>query len=325
MQGRGNGDMLGAMTTSDSSRTRRVFEVILNRESGTLRELWHEGLPEELEEVFASHGVEARVRPASPPKLDEALDEAIRAEPDAVIIGGGDGTVSNAAARLAGGVVPLGVLPFGTFNLAARGFGVPLEARAAAEALAGAEVVPVDVLDVAGRACLCITMIGFYPAMMRHGREYHGRAWWRKSLGIARRMFAGWRDAPPLALTVDTRENGRLSRVTRFAAIVPGEYDDIFSLLPRRRVLDGGRMMLYLSRHHGLLAMTRGALAYLTGMLRADRDIERIETKEVELTVRRLRELDVTIDGELLRLPLPLTLRVRPGALKVLKVGGEAS
>ncbi len=312
--------MADSSAASETGRGRR-FEVVLNRESGTLSELWHEGLPEELRAAFAEAGAEAVIHPAAPPDLDEAMDRAIAAKPDAIVVGGGDGTVSNAARRLAGTGMPLGILPFGTLNLAARDLEVPLESIEAATALAAAPVSEIDVLEVAGRSCICITVIGFYPALQEREEEFHGRAWWMKTLHLVKQMYVGARRIPPLRLEIRTAEGGLLRRRTRFAALVPGEYDNIFSLMPKREHLDGGKLTVYLPRHGGMAGLTKAALAYLFGRLDSAKHIERISSSRVTLKVRSKKELPVMIDGELERLALPLEFRIRPKALKVLHPG----
>ena len=67
------------------------------------------------------------------------------------MVGGGDGTISFAAAAAARCGKTLGILPLGTMNLFARSLGMPLEMRAAAEAIAAGEKVAVDIGEVNGR------------------------------------------------------------------------------------------------------------------------------------------------------------------------------
>ncbi len=297
--------------------------MVLNRDSGTLRELWHEGLPGELEEKFGEAGVAATVRTEGADGLDAAIDRALAAAPDALVVGGGDGTVAGAATRLTGGTVPLGVLPLGTFNLAARDLGVPLELDQAVPALARAPARAIDVLQVGDRACLCTALAGFYPRMAEREEEFHGRAWWKKSLNIARKTFRDFHHSSLLGLKLETLEGERLHRATRFAAFVPGDYEDIFSVIPKRVKLTDGEMTVYISRHRGLFGLARASLAYLFGMLRMESQLERVRTRGVRIGERRRNELLMMIDGEILRLPLPLEIRVRERALKVLRPTDE--
>lgn len=75
--------------------------------------------------------------------VDEAWGDAV-AGMRAVVAVGGDGTVRSVADRLAGGDVPLAIVPVGTENLAARAFGFRLGAERLAAAIRSGRVRRVD-------------------------------------------------------------------------------------------------------------------------------------------------------------------------------------
>ena len=64
--------------------------------------------------------------------LVAAARRAVEARPDALVVVGGDGMVSLGTNLVAGTGVPLGIVPSGTGNDAARSLGIPLDDRAAA-------------------------------------------------------------------------------------------------------------------------------------------------------------------------------------------------
>src|SRR5690606_10208238 len=112
---------------------------------------------------------------------------AIVAErPQALIVGGGDGSVSTAAQCLAGTGIALGVLPLGTLNHFARDLGLPLDWREAVEALAQAECRAIDVAEVNGRVFVNNCSIGAYAEAVRKRdalRSMHGTGkWWAMAL-----------------------------------------------------------------------------------------------------------------------------------------------
>ncbi|MBI4319896.1 MAG: diacylglycerol kinase family lipid kinase [Chloroflexi bacterium] len=87
-------------------------------------------------------------------KITEALTLSVRQAVEEgyslVIVGGGDGTVSEVAGGLVGTGMPLGILPFGTFNNVAHSLGLPLDLAEAASNIAQANTVDIDV-GVVGR------------------------------------------------------------------------------------------------------------------------------------------------------------------------------
>ena len=102
-----------------------VFAVLLNAASGSTNRAQ---LREDIERLFAEAGVEARVRELTHPcDIALAAREALDEHPEALVAGGGDGTVSAVASVLAGTPTPLGVLPLGTLNHFAKDAGIPLD------------------------------------------------------------------------------------------------------------------------------------------------------------------------------------------------------
>lgn len=82
----------------------------------------------------AGHEV-AVVRTEDASGFEAALRSAVQRGVDAVIVVGGDGTVSLGVNAVAGRPVPLGIVPAGTGNDIVRGFGLPGEPAAAVAAI----------------------------------------------------------------------------------------------------------------------------------------------------------------------------------------------
>jgi YegS/Rv2252/BmrU family lipid kinase len=88
----------------------------------------------------------AQVFPVTDPDgLAELFTGVLALEPDLVVVGGGDGTIAEAAGHLTHRDIALGVLPLGTTNNFARGLEVPLDLRRAVGVLRDGKVADVDV------------------------------------------------------------------------------------------------------------------------------------------------------------------------------------
>ena len=79
-----------------------------------------------------------------PAQLGREVDAALRRRPDALVVGGGDGTVASVASRLRDRTVPLGILPLGTANSFARSLEIPTTLPDAVATIAAGHVAHVD-------------------------------------------------------------------------------------------------------------------------------------------------------------------------------------
>jgi diacylglycerol kinase family enzyme len=296
--------------------SRSRLTVVLNRESGTLVKLGPEKVEEGLREIFEAHACLAEIQMVSGKQLAAKLQEARESDADAIIVGGGDGTIASAATALAGSEKPLGILPLGTFNLAARDIGMPLDWREAARLLISAPETSMDLLEVEGKLYLCVVVLGFYPSLAMGQPEYHG-SWVMKTLRTFWQTLRGAATYPPLRLRLTTDEVVQ-SYHTRLALIANNDYEDIFGIIPRRQSLDGGYFTVYISRHHTRLGLVRAFLSWTLGRWNQDREIATIRTTELEIDVKRRRRLSVMMDGELEKIALPFTIRLRPKALRII-------
>ena len=93
-------------------------------------------------------------------ELAETLDRVVDDGHDLIVVGGGDGTVSCAAGRVAGTDVTLAVLPLGTANDLARTLEIPNDLAGACSAVADGKVVDIDLGRADGRPFLNVASVG---------------------------------------------------------------------------------------------------------------------------------------------------------------------
>ncbi len=249
--------------------------------------------------------------------LVERLEAALAAEPEVVVVGGGDGTIRTAAAHLAGTEVALAILPLGTLNVLARDLGMPLDPPAAAAALGEALFCSIDVATVNGEVFLCQSVIGLPNRMGQHREKVRGKdglaARWRVALAFTRAL---WR-YPPLRLGIRA-DGGRVTRLwARALSVVNNRYVEAPGRLFHRPRLDEGVLNLHAARSFGIWWGLRMLAAMAMGRWRRSSDLISTEGRSLEIRSRR-RHLRVMNDGEALLLATPLRYEIRPGALRIL-------
>jgi diacylglycerol kinase family enzyme len=292
----------------------RRYLVILNEKSGT------KGAdPAAVRDAFAQAGVVADVRAVAPDDMEPALRAAAGDCPDAVIIGGGDGTVRCAAAALAGTGVTLGVLPVGTLNHFAKDLGVPAAVDAAITALAGGAVAEVDVGEVNGEVFVNNCSLGSYPEAVRRREALrrargHGK-WW----AMCRAVFHTFVRLRRLRLRIAVDAQPPRTVRAPFVFVANNRYSGHLLGANLRPALDGGRLWVYTAHAHRHLTIIRMFFQSLFRRIDAADALEAKSGARIVIEHGGGGSVAAAVDGELVLLRSPLRFRIRPGALRVLR------
>ncbi len=120
----------------------------------------------------------------------ELAAHAVRLGYRAVCVVGGDGTLAETAAGLAGSTVPLAIIPRGTGNQVAQNLGIPLDLEDAVHTAVHGVATTVDLGRVNGRAFALVAGAGFDAAVMAAATRGMKERW-----GFAAYVFAAVREA----------------------------------------------------------------------------------------------------------------------------------
>ena len=269
----------------------------------------------QIEQLLRDTGHEPRIELArSGDQLRALARAAAKDRPDAVLAGGGDGTINTVAAALVDTAIPLGVLPLGTLNHFAKDLGLPLAlADAVGVALAG-HVTAVDVGEVNGHVFLNNSSIGVYPRLLRLRDRYQKRgrskwiaAFWAMLVVLRRHSFMGVRV---------TADGDTIVRRTPFVFVGNNEYRMEGLSAGTRESLTDGRLALYMMNARGRRSLLWLAWSILVGRTRQLQELETRSVLEAEVETQR-GDLQVALDGEVTKERGPLAYRVRPAALRV--------
>jgi len=289
--------------------------VIVNKSGGTSKGDGEEAA--RIKAAFDAAGVDADVRPTESEDIFDALAAAAKARGlDAVVAGGGDGTLSCAAGHLAGTKRPLGILPLGTLNHLARDAGIPARLEDAVAVIAAGHVRAIDVAEVNGRVFVNNSSVGLYPDMVRLREVEQERLGRSKRLAMLSASLTSLRHFRRHRLGISA-EGLETPVRTPMLFVGNNRYQVNLLALGRREALDQGELCLYAirarSRAHLLWAGIRG----IFGRLDQQRDFVTYYVREAEVSSDR-DALTVSADGETVRLETPLRYRIRPKALRLI-------
>lgn len=262
------------------------------------------------------HGVDAEIWCADAgERLPELAAKAAASDHETIVAAGGDGSIGTVAAALVDTPKRLGVLPLGTLNHFAKDVGMPTGLDAAVQALAGGVEKKVDVGEVNGTIFLNNSSLGLYPKIVRHRAQQQERLGRGKWPAFAWALLSALRVCPSLRLQLEV-DGQRIGTRTPFLFVGNNAYRmDIIRIGARDRV-DAGELSVYHARNYGAWGVTGLALRSLIGRVKQADNFETHTARELVVHARPAT-YNVSTDGEVRRMNLPLRYRTRPLALRV--------
>lgn len=288
----------------------RRAALIFNPKSGrqTAQRLWPQ-----LESILRGGGFDVEPLPTAGPgdatRLARRMVDA--GDREVVFALGGDGTLREVASGLVGSDVALGPIPGGTANVLTLALDIPRKPLAAAAALADGHERQMDV-GTAGEHLFLMMVSGGLDArvMSRQNSDMKRRF---GALAVAFSGLKHWWRYP--YQDIELRIEGEPVRVTFFSASNIRQYGGPFRLAPEADYADG-MLDVVLFRGRGRWVVPLLALDIFLGrhLRRKDLEIRKVQALEI------LGPLPdgLQVDGDVLRVQLPVPLDIRPGALKVL-------
>jgi len=273
----------------------------------------------------------AFTKPDESPRL--IAQRAIEAGYAMVIVGGGDGTVSEVAKGLLHAPIPLGILPIGTYNNIARSLDLPTNIPQACQVLARGQIKSIDVgqandahyfFEAAG--------VGLDAIIFPLGEEIKGGRWGRMLQAFRLAMsyqpqplkieldcpIAEARTRPPLRRQFLQR---RIATPREFqiqallVVIANGPYYGTGFTVAPDAVMDDGLLTMTIYRKFSKWELVRHFWSISRGQHHYNPKIETYEAAVVRLTSKA--KLPVHVDGHAID-EVPVTFKVVKQALKVI-------
>jgi len=295
------------------------FQAVFNRDGGTFRTTDMDAYCARATEIFAAHGHEITCHTASGKEIVETLKRMAQDKGfDALIAGGGDGTISAAAGICWKAGLPLGVVPAGTMNLFARSLKLPLDIWQVLETLASSKVQSVDIASVNGIPFIHQFSAGMHARMvrMRERMEYSSRL--GKMRASTRAAMALMVRPPRFEVIFDINADGR-NDTREVSAISVSNNPFGANALLYADDLTTGVLGIYLADALTSAGVVRLAIDILRGRMRENQAVTASTAKVVKMQFpKRHHGALCVIDGELQKMPRDVEIKIHAGELKVL-------
>lgn len=291
--------------------------ALLNRDGGTLKTMDCDELAALIRDEFQVQGHQVEVKICDGSQIVDAIEKAARrTDIDALIVGGGDGTVSAAASALVDGEIALGILPAGTMNLFARTLQVPLDLNLAIAALASGAVTRVDYGTVNGKPFLHQFAVGMHARMVRLRDKISYGSRVGKIWATTRAMFAAIRRLPNLDIEI-TVDGVRQDVKTPAVAVSNNLYGD--GHMPYADNPVGGTLGVYICTESRAVAMSRLTFDIMMGNWRINPNLKVLSGRTVTFEYKgRHHKNRAVCDGELMVLEERTKIELHARGLSVL-------
>ena len=230
---------------------------------------------------------------------------------DAVVICGGDGSISSAAPALIESGLPLGIIPAGTANDLARTLSIPLDFAAAADVIIAGQMRQIDVGMVNGHALFNVASIGLSSELAQKLDPRTKKRFGRLGYAVA-------------ALRILTRarrfrakitEKGNSTGVITYQiAIGNGRLYGGGNIVEQTAAIDDGTLDLYSLETQNLWKLALMARAFRTGTHGAWKEVR--TARCVEFVIETRHPMPINTDGEVVT-ATPARFQVLPGAVTV--------
>ena len=259
----------------------------------------------ELDYLVDAHAVE------DPDQLTKTVTDALRSDPEILIIGGGDGTISCLVDLIVGKGVRLGVLPLGTANSFSRSLGIPLDVEGAVDVIVNGAPRRIDLGMIGDDYFANAAAIGLSPKIAQTvphlAKRWFGRAGY---LSWAALQFLRFK---PFTLIVGSGAEAQRLKVVE-VRISNGPFHGGTELVESAE-LDSGRIVVQAVKGHVKRRLIHNWVASALRMESRHDDVVEFSGKSLEIATEP--PLPISIDGEVLA-KTPTTAKVAPGVIEVM-------
>jgi len=293
--------MLGATREGQKKRAVLILNPIAGRGFSS-------SFLEAAREELASAGYDLAVRPTESPEHARQVASESQYDADLIIVGGGDGTISQVVRGLELGRIPIAILPLGTANVLAQELNIGLSPRKALQAILKGKEKKWDVGLANGVRFVSFVGAGFDACVTSEvHRARTGNIGYEHYLWPLMKVYSSWK-SPSIHVEIDGTPFPK--PVSQVIVSNLKRYASFFELTPDIRP-DDGLLDVCLFSRPGRMHLFRYAASMFLRLLPQLEDATFLRGKRIEL--RSTDKVPYQIDGDPAgELPLVITLEKKP-------------
>lgn len=297
-----------------------VFLVLLNEGSGRDDK---ERTKEAIGRVFAQAGQRYEFISVNDPKAlvqsAKAAAQRIKKEGGALIVAGGDGTISSVAKVALKTQCPFGVIPMGTFNYFARANKISENPEEAAAALISADTKPAQVGQLNGEVFLVNASLGLYPNLLEEREQFKRRFGRSRLVALGAAFVTLFREHRQLTLELISDDEHEYVRTPTL--VVANNRLQLEQIGVNERPVQRGELVAIRLKPASPLMLFSLMLSAALGRLGKKTEVQ---TRGIHMLVVRpgrsygKQRLKVALDGEVRFMSTPLVFQVADKSLQLL-------
>lgn len=271
---------------------------------------------ETVEKQALIHGLTVKICILKPDAMEAFVRDALaKNEFDFYVAVGGDGTVRNVAQVLANQNIPMGILPKGTFNYFARELGITDDLEQLLVLIKERKYKHVDVGKVNELVFINHAAVGFYSHILKMKEKNQNWLGKNKLLKVIFNSIHIWRVLPIYHLTLKV-DNLQIDQDTCLLFI--GNNYHFTNLLDfgERLSLTSGYLSVYILKCKNRWELFKCITSILLNMFDKKKYLRQFKASHLKIDAAS-KNINIVVDGELLKLETPLYFELLPQQLMV--------
>lgn len=269
----------------------------------------------ESKELTEKYQIEYDVIAKNPEEFKQALSEINLAAYNAIVIGGGDGTVRSIVQYVYETDIPIAILPLGTFNLLAKSLGHPADIEQLFDLIKNNKTKMIDLATVNDKVIINHAWIGFYYHLLK-AREKHKHFLGKSRLfKILFNTLNFLKTFPIYVLNIQS-DHESIQYKTCLVFVGNNESYTSFFDFGEHKYLSTGLLSITILNCKTRWQLIVCLLSLLFNKYKSSKYITTFTTKELSISTQ-LHYINMVIDGELFKLEKPLYFKMLPKQLKV--------